>query len=381
MDGTPVHNKRIAVNPLTISLPDGTKIKSTHVCDIHIPGLPTILTGHIVPRLEIASLIVISVLFESGCNVTFCDKHCDVFYNSKLILRGFKDPATDLWTLPISPPSVQPTLQIEQHISTHQSSTQQTINFVHSISTRANKVKFAHQSLCNPKISSLLKAVRRGFLKGCPNINETLILKYLNPSPATAKGHMKRPRHGIHSTTPRMPTTQHRRQAPEPILLPVQEPNNPPLPIQQPIYQGYQSNSGPALIADDCDASIGNVFCFGVFADKNSGIVYHDMTGNFPFTSLNGSVCHFIMYHYESNSILATPIEYLTDITVFNAYKEQFIMLEEKGFKPKLNIMDNQATKHIKKFLTENECRLQLVEPHNKNLIDEERAIQKGKDA
>jgi hypothetical protein len=49
----------------------------------------------------------------------------------------------------------------------------------------------------------LLKATRHGFLMGCPNINEKLILKYLNPSPATAKGHMKRPHHGIQSTTPK----------------------------------------------------------------------------------------------------------------------------------------------------------------------------------
>jgi hypothetical protein len=72
--------------------------------------------------------------------------------------------------------------------------------FSHSIRTRGNEVKFAHQSLCNPKISTLLKAVRRGFLRGCPNMTEKLILKYLNPSPDTAKGHMKRPRHGIRST-------------------------------------------------------------------------------------------------------------------------------------------------------------------------------------
>jgi hypothetical protein len=32
---------------------------------------------------------------------------------------------------------------------------------------------------------------------------ETLVLKYLNPSPAMAKGHMKCPRHGIRSTTPK----------------------------------------------------------------------------------------------------------------------------------------------------------------------------------
>jgi hypothetical protein len=36
-----------------------------------------------------------------------------------------------------------------------------------------------------------------------------------------------------------------------------------------------------------------------------------------------------------------------------------------KEFKPKLNIMENQATKYIKLFLTKEECKLQLVEPHN----------------
>jgi hypothetical protein len=78
----------------------------------------------------------------------------------------------------------------------------QVASFTHSIKTRANAVKFAHQSLCNPKISSFLKAVRHGFLNGFPNISKKLINKYLNASPATTKGHMKRPRHGIKSTTP-----------------------------------------------------------------------------------------------------------------------------------------------------------------------------------
>ena len=43
--------------------------------------------------------------------------------------------------------------------------------------------------------------------------------------------------------------------------------------------------------------------------------------------------------------------------------------------------MDNQATKHIKKFLTEEQCKLQLVEPHNHRMNAAERAIQTWKDA
>jgi hypothetical protein len=59
----------------------------------------------------------------------------------------------------------------------------------------------------------------------------------------------------------------------------------------------------------------------------------------------------------------------------------QFDNLTSKGYKPKINIMDNQATKYIKAFLTEQQCQLQLVEPHNHRLNAAERAIQTFKDA
>jgi hypothetical protein len=137
----------------------------------------------------------------------------------------------------------------------------------------------------------------------------------------------------------------------------------------------------PNPIRDDGDKFIANVFVLGAFADKNCGIVYHDLTESFPFMSLDGSICFFVMYHYESNCILASPIVGLDDKSIFAAYEKRFKELESKGFKPKLNVMDNQATKHIKQFLTENECRLQLVEPHNHCVNVAERAIETFKDA
>ena len=51
--------------------------------------------------------------------------------------------------------------------------------------------------------------------------------------------------------------------------------------------------------------------------------------------------------------ILATPVAGLDNKSIFNAYKMQFDNLTSKGYKLKINIMDNQATKHIKAFLTE----------------------------
>ncbi len=87
------------------------------------------------------------------------------------------------------------------------------------------------------------------------------------------------------------------------------------------------------------------------------------------------------MYHYKTNTILATPVASLDDKSIFKAYNMQFDNHTSKGYKPKINIMDNQATKHIKAFLTEQQCQLQFVKPHNQRLNAAERAIQTFKDA
>ena len=85
MEGADVDNKRIAKKPLTINLPDGKQVVSTHVCDIYIPGLPTMLTGHIVPSLKVASLIGIRPLCKAGCKVVFDNEKCEVIFNNKVI--------------------------------------------------------------------------------------------------------------------------------------------------------------------------------------------------------------------------------------------------------------------------------------------------------
>ncbi len=222
-------------------------------------------------------------------------------------------------------------------------------------------MKFAHQSLCNPKILTLLKVVRKGFLRGCPNMSKKLILKYLNPSPATAKGHMKRSRHGIRST---------RQSTPPPIVEDYVIPPIPTLPILYvenihhdapiavfPALNGFfQHTDGfPNIIVDNDDDSTANIFCSVVFANKNSGVVYSDLTRNFLFMPFDRNVCFIVVYHYESNAIMATPIAGLDNMTIFKANKALFQDLMEKRFKQKLNVIDNQAMKYICKFLMEEE--------------------------
>jgi hypothetical protein len=205
--GAPCQNKRRAMNPITVKLPDGRKIKSTHVCNIVIPGLPTVLTGHIMPNMTTALLFGIRILCKVGCKVLFDDDKCQVIYNSKVILTGYKDPVSDLWTLPNLPseptrttPDAPHPLPLGRCIS---DTPQELANFSYHRTSTENNVKFMHQSLCNPPNSSLLEAIRRGFLRGAPHLKGKNVAKYLPPSMATSKGHMKHPCKGIRSTTPK----------------------------------------------------------------------------------------------------------------------------------------------------------------------------------
>ena len=86
------------------------------------------------------------------------------------------------------------------------------------------------------------------------------------------------------------------------------------------------------LIGDDeDDASITNVFCFGAFADKQSGVMYNNLTGSFPFMSLDGSICFLVLNHYEANTIFVIPIAGLDDVTIFEAYKKSLTNSRERS--------------------------------------------------
>jgi hypothetical protein len=56
-----------------------------------------------------------------------------------------------------------------------------------------------------------------------------------------------------------------------------------------------------------------------------------------------------------------------------------FGKLTQKGYKPKLNALDNLSTKHIKKRTNE-ECKLQVVETHNHKVNADKCTIQTFKD-
>jgi hypothetical protein len=162
MEGTPMHNKQGTTCPLKVMLADGRHIMSTHMCDVNIPGLPITLTGHINPDLSIALLFGIRVLTDMGCTVVFNKDKCIIYFKGLEILKGYKDPSTNLWTLTLGRSTAQhdpvmPVLACPNLTSSRTCPSQGTVTtmphvvcFTHTVHSKANSMKFSHQSLCSP---------------------------------------------------------------------------------------------------------------------------------------------------------------------------------------------------------------------------------------
>ena len=86
-------------------------------------------------------------------------------------------------------------------------------------------------------------------------------------------------------------------------------------------------------VIESDDDSNRNVFAFAAFADKQNGTLYSNLTGTFPFMSLEGNVCFLVVYHYETNAIMVVPIANFTNDAILKAFCQQFELLESKGHK------------------------------------------------
>ena len=98
--GAPAINIKRANNPISTSQPDGKKLVSTHECEIDNPNLPKAARkAHIVPGLAHTSLVLVKMLIDAGCFVTY-GKNVIVYHNEKVVWKGPREKLTGLWVLP-----------------------------------------------------------------------------------------------------------------------------------------------------------------------------------------------------------------------------------------------------------------------------------------
>ena len=279
LPGAPVTNITPTDSPLVITLPDGQTLQSTHTCELSAPWLPVrARKAHIVPGLAHTSLVSIKMLCEAGCKVAYDEDEVRVYFKRQVVWRGKREPTTGLWVLPLNraePGRRESRSMANSMLLSTIATGQETMMNAYKLTSKQALVKYLHQCLFSPPKSTLIRAIQQNHFPTWPGFTADAVRKYLpNNSPATDKGHMKRQRQGIRSTTR---ATKKEQQDEEAETF---------------------ADSHPPLAKE----TMNQMFCGMAVIDKKEGTVYTDFTGNFPIRSSQGNMSVFIMYDWSSYS-------------------------------------------------------------------------------
>jgi hypothetical protein len=114
---------------------------------------------------------------------------------------------------------------------------------------------------------------------------------------------------------------------------------------------------------------------YAVLVDQ--GQLYTDLTGKFPVRSIRVNWYVMVCYVFDCNYVKVVPMKYRSALEWVKAYDHIHQELTAKGFKPKLQTLDNEASAALKNFFTTNDVEYQLVRP---TVIAAERAIRTFKE-
>ncbi|KAL7503953.1 hypothetical protein ACHAXN_001668, partial [Cyclotella atomus] len=149
---------------------------------------------------------------------------------------------------------------------------------------------------------------------------------------------MKKTPAGVRSTHPKPPT------------ITIQAPPN--ITIPQNAKVKLVAHSQEDLNPPPEHNEVNHIFCWAALADQIDGTTYTDLTGQFPTMSMENKQYIFVAYYdYTTNAIIVRAITDRESTTIVNAFDDVFTYLENKGFKPRFNVMDNEASNAITKYL------------------------------
>jgi hypothetical protein len=73
----------------------------------------------------------------------------------------------------------------------------------------------------------------------------------------------------------------------------------------------------------------------------------------------------FVAYIYNLNAIIVWAMPSCTDASMVQAFTEVISMLKSGGYHPALNVMDNECSAAVEKYIRSEAVTIQLVPPHN----------------
>jgi hypothetical protein len=345
MIDTPCINVRPTQNPLQVFLvvADASHITSTHEAELDLPMLPRLARqAHLLPALQPNALLSIGQLCDHGCTAEFTSTAILIKHNNIPVLQGYRDPI-GLWRIPMQhkptqqPAHLSPTTVVPCPGSAHQHTINSTID---TRTQHGELIQYLHATCFSPTESTWIQAIKNNHFTTWPLLStEPTVLKYFRNTPATAKGHLDQQRKNLQSTKPLLPTEA----------------------------------TDEFTVVDTTNHRTNFLYATLGVVHPATGQVYTDQTGRFPVDANDGHKYLMVLYDYDSNAILTSPLRDRRGPTIKAAYQKLHALLLKKGYRPKLQRLDNEASTLLKEFLTDNEIDFQLTPPgiHRRNAAEQ----------
>ena len=195
MTNAPTTNSQPTTEGITVQLPDGSTMVSTHTAYLPLNLPPEACVAHLFPALTTASLISIGLLCDYGCEAHFNASHVTITDpHGNTVLTGTRSPSTRLWNvnLPSSLPGPTPHQSIPCSIPSPTPHTRPppSVNAIFPTTNMRQRIAFLHAALFSPVISTLCNALDVGRLPTFPDLTSTLDRRYYPHSMPMIKGHL-----------------------------------------------------------------------------------------------------------------------------------------------------------------------------------------------
>ena len=115
----PVRHKKVAKKPISVTMPDGDQVHSTHIGDLDMSLLPAAAWFcHNIPGLAKYLLISVVKLCKAGRDVRFTKFGIgvDLRYRERMVLHGSKCTRTGLWMVSLEASPDTPPAPICSHM-------------------------------------------------------------------------------------------------------------------------------------------------------------------------------------------------------------------------------------------------------------------------
>jgi hypothetical protein len=113
-----------------------------------------------------------------------------------------------------------------------------------------------------------------------------------------------------------------------------------------------------------------------IHQSKVKGLVRSDLPGRFPFTSNKGNNYIFVIYYFDTNSIIGKSIKSRDVDQLVFGYQQCYDELREGNGTPILHRLDNEVNDLSFAAIKANNCKFQIATAHDHRQLIAERAIQ-----